>query len=104
MPIDATEKSVRRALNKHGAEFVKMLLLLKRADNAGQNTKDFDRTEEYNVLEKVIDSVLEKQQCFSLKMLAINGNDLKEIGIPPSPLTGKLLNNNKILILIKNLN
>lgn len=92
MPIDAAEKSVRRALNKHGAEFVKMLLLLKRADNAGQNTKDFDRTEEYNVLGKVIDSVLEKQQCFSLKMLAINGNDLKEIGIPPSPLTGKILN------------
>lgn len=91
-PIDATEKSVRRALNKHGSEFVKMLLLLKRADNAGQNTKDFDRTEEYNVLEKVIDSVLEKQQCFSLKMLAINGHDLKEIGIPPSPLTGKILN------------
>lgn len=92
MPIDATEKSVRRALNKHGAEFVKMLLLLKRADNAGQNTKDFDRTEEYSALEKVIDSVLEKQQCFSLKMLAINGNDLKEMGIPPSPLTGKVLN------------
>lgn len=92
MPIEATEKSVRRALNKHGAEFVKMLLLLKRADNAGQNTKDFDRTEEYNMLEKIIGSVLEKQQCFSLKMLAINGNDLKEIGIPPSPLTGKILN------------
>lgn len=92
MPIDATEKSVRRALNKHGAEFVKMLLLLKRADNAGQNTNDFDRTEEYNSLEKVIDSVLEKQQCFSLKMLAINGNNLKDMGIPPSPLTGKVLN------------
>jgi len=86
------EKSVRRALNKHGKEFVKMLLLVKRADNAGQNIKDYDRTDEYNHLEAVIDSVLEQKQCFSLKQLAINGNDLIEIGFAPSPDIGNVLN------------
>lgn len=86
------EKAVRRALNKHGKEFVKMLLLLKRADNAGQNIKDYNRTDEYNHLEAVIDSVLEQQQCFSLKQLAVNGTDLIEIGFTPSPVIGNVLN------------
>ena len=90
--IEPTEKAVRRALNKHGEEFVKMLLLLKRADNKGQNTKDFDRTEEYNNLEAVTDSVIARQQCFSLKDLAINGDDLINAGFTPSPVIGTVLN------------
>ncbi len=90
--IQPTEKAVSRALNKHGPEMLKMLLQLKRADNKGQNTKDFDRTEEYNRLEKIIDDLLEKQRCFSLKQLAINGDDLTAIGIPPSKNTGRILN------------
>ena len=90
--IEPNEKAVRRALNRHGEKFVKMLLALKRADNKGQNTKDFDRTEEYNKLAAVTDSVIAQRQCFSLKDLAVNGNDLTEAGIPPSPLTGKILN------------
>lgn len=90
--IEPTEKAVKRALNKHGEEFVRMLLLLKRADNAGQNTSLFNRKEEYDRLEGVIDSVIAQQACFSLKQLAVNGNDLKEMGIPPSKETGRILN------------
>ncbi len=89
--IQPEEKAVRRALNKHGAEFVKMLLKLKRADNAGQNLKDYNRKAEYDNLEKIIDAVIRQQQCFSLKQLAVNGNDLAGIGITPSPLTGRIL-------------
>ncbi len=90
--IPANEKAVRRALNKHGAERLKLLLQLKRADNKGQNIKDFDRAEEYDNLEKIINDVLEKQQCFSLKQLAVNGKDLIDIGIQPSKQTGEILN------------
>ncbi len=89
--IQPEEKAVRRALNKHGAEFIKMLLQLKRADNAGQNLKDYNRKAEYDNLEKIIDAVIRQQQCFSLKQLAVNGNDLASIGITPSPLTGRIL-------------
>ena len=90
--IEPTEKAVKRALNKHGEDFVRRLLLLKRADNAGQNVALFDRREEYDRLEAVIDSVIEKQRCFTLKQLAVNGNSLKEIGINPSVHTGRILN------------
>ena len=91
-PVANTEKSVRRALNKYGEETLRMLLWLKRADNRGQNIQDFDRTAEYDRLESTINAVLEKQQCFSLKQLAVNGKDLAAVGIPPSPLTGRILN------------
>ena len=90
--IEPTEKAVKRALNKHGEETLRLVLLLKRADNAGQNTALFNRKEEYDQLENVINKVLESSQCFSLKQLAINGNDLISIGIPPSAEMGRILN------------
>ena len=93
MAIEPTEKAVKRALNKHGEETLRLLLLLKRADNAGQNTALFNRKEEYDQLENVINKVLESSQCFSLKQLAVNGNDLISIGIPPSAEMGRILNN-----------
>ena len=90
--IEPNEKAVRRRLNKYGTDTLRLLLLLKRADNRGQNIKDFDRTAEYDNLEKLIEDAIEKQRCFSLKQLAVNGNDLVRIGIPPSQTTGKILN------------
>ncbi len=90
--ITDSEKAVRRALNKYGEETLRLLLLLKRADNAGQNILLFNRKEEYDQLEQMINYVVEKQQCFSLSQLAVNGNDLIALGIPPSPQTGRILN------------
>ena len=90
--IELTEKAVRRALNKHGRERLQLLLMLKRADNKGQNTRDFDRTAEYDRLQRLIDEALAKQQCFSLKQLAVNGSDLRRAGISPSKEMGDILN------------
>lgn len=89
--IEPTEKRVRRRLNKHGEKALRLLLLLKRADNKAQNTVDFDRSEEYDRLERVIDRVLEEKQCFSLKDLEINGDDLLAMGWRPGPSVGSAL-------------
>ena len=91
-PIHANEKSVRKALNRYGEKTLRLLLLLKRADNAGQNIRLFNRKEEYDRLEKVINDVVEKQQCFSLKQLAVDGSELIKMGIPPSAEIGRILN------------
>ena len=90
--IEPNEKSVKRALNKHGEETLRLLLLIKRADNAGQNIELFNRKEEYDQLESVIDSVIKDSQCFSLKQLAIKGDDLINLGIKPSAQMGQILN------------
>ena len=90
--IEPNEKSVKRALNKHGEETLRLLLLIKRADNAGQNIELFNRKEEYDQLESVIDSVIKDSECFSLKQLAIKGDDLINLGIKPSAQMGQILN------------
>ena len=39
----------------------------------------------------MVDTILQEQQCFSLKDLAVNGRDLTALGIPPGPALGRLL-------------
>jgi tRNA nucleotidyltransferase (CCA-adding enzyme) len=40
----------------------------------------------------VLDEIIEQQQCFSLKDLAVNGRDLMAIGIPEGTAVGIILN------------
>lgn len=90
--IEHTEKAVRRRLNRYGPDTLRLLIQLKRADNRGQNIRDFDRTAEYDRLERLIAWEIEKQSCFSLKQLAVNGTDLMAIGLPRSSRLGRILN------------
>ncbi len=90
--IEHTEKAVRRRLNRYGPDTLRLLMQLKRADNRGQNIRDFDRTAEYDRLERLIAREIEKQSCFSLKQLAVNGTDLMAIGLPRSSQLGRILN------------
>ena len=89
--IEHTEKAVRRRLNRYGPDTLRLLMQLKRADNRGQNIRDFDRTAEYDRLERLIAREIEKQSCFSLKQLAVNGTDLMAIGLPRSSQLGRIL-------------
>ena len=89
--IEANEKSVKRALGKMTPDFFFMLLALKRADNLAQNPTYSHRQEYYNSLESIAKDILARQACFSLKDLAINGNDLLSIGIRPGKSMGLLL-------------
>ena len=89
--IEANEKSVKRALGKMTPDFFFMLLALKRADNLAQNPTYSHRQEYYNSLESIAKDILARQACFSLKDLAIDGNDLLAIGILPGRSMGLLL-------------
>lgn len=80
IPIEPTERAMRRVLNKIGLENTKALLKVKRADNLAQAPKFLDRQQQITELEHLLDAVLEKNACFSLKQLAINGHDLMALG------------------------
>lgn len=90
--VEPTEKGVRRALNKHGETVLRMLLRLKRRDNLGQNYRVYNHSRYYDEIERLIDRQIAKDACFNLRQLAVNGTDLKKIGVKPSPLTGEILN------------
>ena len=90
--IEENERAVKRALNRLGEETFFRLLQLKRADNAAQSPENAGRRVYYDGLERLARQIIEKKQCFSLKNLAVNGDDLIALGIRPGPELGVRLN------------
>jgi tRNA nucleotidyltransferase (CCA-adding enzyme) len=89
-----TKRFVRRMLNKMGREHFEYLLALREADIIGQGVTmpDDDRLSRLGGAWKVYNEFNFEKECFSLKNLNINGNDLLEIGFVPGPAIGKTLN------------
>ena len=85
-----TEKGVRRMLNRFGERNFRYLLAIQRADNMGQAEKFRGRQKEIDRVEVMLDRELEKGSCFSLKQLAVNGNDLLGLGLS-GPAVGRTL-------------
>lgn len=83
---------VRRAVNKIGEDIMPLLFQVRRADVLAQS--DFQREEKLTLLEKwqqLFEEVLEKKQCISMKMLAVNGSDLIGLGMKPGKEMGEVL-------------
>ena len=79
--IPMTEKGIRRQLRRLGEEDLRRLLQIKRGDNLAQAPAYRSRQAGLDQLETMLDLVLREQQCFSLKQLAVKGNDLLNLGL-----------------------
>lgn len=93
IPTDS-KKFVRKMLNKLGKEQTERLLTVEECDKKAQ-TINKDSLETFRIITNVrekINEVIEEENCFSLKDLAINGNDLKNIGIKEGKEIGIILN------------
>ena len=74
------KKYIKRWLNKIGERQFRRLLEVRKADIKAQNpVYEEKRIEKVNNIEKLLEEVLQEKECFSLKDLTINGNDVKEI-------------------------
>ena len=94
--FEVGKKYVKRWLNKLGEKQFRRLLDVRRADIKGQKvvctTDKKDKIEKLDIIEKLIDEVIQENQCFTLKDLAVNGNDLIKIGYNPNKQLGETLN------------
>ena len=91
--IKAEEKSVRRAVNRIGADLFDDLLILQRADAAAKPEKVCRQAvEQIGKIETVYRGITERKECTSLKMLAVTGKDLIEAGMKPGRELGQVLN------------
>lgn len=94
--FEVGKKYVKRWLNKLGEKQFRRLLDVRRADIKGQkvvcSTDKKDKIEKLDIIEKLIDEVIQENQCFTLKDLAVNGNDLIQIGYNPDKQLGEVLN------------
>lgn len=79
--IPRIDKAVRRALGKLGEDRMRSLIALKRADNLAQAPEFHSRQTEIDKGEEILNRLLAENACFSLKQMAVNGNDLTEIGL-----------------------
>ena len=91
--IEPDEKNVRRALNRVGEECFPLLLLLMEGDNMGKTPDGTnERLSRLRRIHRIYQEILSRQDCVSLKMLELTGDDLLAAGIPKGRLIGELLN------------
>lgn len=89
--IPRTDKSIRKALQVLGERDLRRLILLKRADNLAQAPACHDRQRELDKAEAILERLLEEDACFSLRQLAVDGNDMLRLGLR-GPAVGRALN------------
>lgn len=80
-PIALTEKAIRRAMNQLGVETLRELCAVKRADNMAQHPDYRSRQQEIDTGEAIMDALLARDACFSLRQLAVNGHDMAALGL-----------------------
>ena len=70
------EKLIKRWMNRYGAELLLEILHIKRADNIASGNMSRELAEKYDQVEAAIHRILEEHACFSIRDLAVNGNDV----------------------------
>lgn len=80
-------KRLKRIMSQIGKDLIFDLIEIKRCDNSAQNPKYYRGDEFYTETLNMINEIISENECFSVKDLKINGNDLisqgykgKEIG------------------------
>lgn len=92
LPMENTNIWIKKWLNRLGEELFFDLIKVKKADCLAQAPSTQGRIIEIEKIEHSGKQIILKGECFSLKSLAISGNDLIALGIKPSPEIGNILN------------
>lgn len=90
--FNASKKQLKHIMSAIGEDKVSLLLKVQRADVMAQS--DYmheDKLQKIDTASKLLKEIIEEQSCFTLKQLAINGHDLKNIGITDGKMIGKTL-------------
>ncbi len=83
------KKLMRRRISKFGVENMKLLLLLQKADFCSKGNDE--QNQYFEQLESLVDTLAAEDACLGIRDLAVNGNDLMELGLQPGPALGQTL-------------
>ncbi len=86
------ERLLKKWMNRYGTEVLLEILEVKRADNFATGNMSEELAVKFDEIEKMIGEIAASGDCFSLKDLAVDGNDLKAIGIKEGKQIGEILN------------
>ena len=79
--IDEDFKTLKRKLNRFGELALRDLISVQRADTLGLADEYHKRLAHFEKLEKNLCTIVESNNCFTVKNLDINGNDIIAIGL-----------------------
>lgn len=84
--------SVRRALNRVGSDIFEDFIKVQRADISAKNPAVVPKKmKQLAEKEAIYRKIIRRGDCFNVKMLAVNGRDLIQAGIPQGPALGAVL-------------
>ena len=87
-----TKVYIKEMLKVTGEALFDQLLVVNEADARAQNLDKLPmKLEQIARIRKLKEEIIEKQECYSLKQLAINGGDLIKEGIAPGKAVGEAL-------------
>ncbi len=92
LPDKISKKTYKKYIARLGIETVKELFLIREADVRAQNPKFLkDSLAENEIGKNTLEEIENENSCFKIGDLAVNGKDLAEAGIAPSPAMGEIL-------------
>jgi tRNA nucleotidyltransferase (CCA-adding enzyme) len=84
--------SARRVCNQIGLELASQLMILQAADTLAQSPDYYEENFISMIrMRSMLDEIVQDNECFSLKDLAINGKDLIGMGVKSGPEIGRIL-------------
>mgnify|MGYP003292056001 CR=1 FL=1 len=78
--IENNEKQIKRYLNRFGVELFYDIIDVHIADDTGKSPDFQHRIEVYKEVKDTVKRIISENECFSFKDLAVNGNDMTELG------------------------
>lgn len=91
-PLRPERKELRYWVNRIGAENLRLLLLVKRADAQAAGSFPDSSPDQWEQAAKLLDRIIAEGDCCSVKQLSISGCDLLACGFSPGPQVGRVLN------------
>jgi len=92
MKIELNASSLKRWLNKLSEAVVRDIITLKKAEMLAQSSDNSFGIQHLDELIDLLDRIIKEQECYTIQNLAINGNDLIELGILEGKEVGNALN------------
>lgn len=83
---------LKRWMNRFSPEILFEILEIKKADNFATGNMGEELRIKFEDIGKLMTEILEEQQCFSMKDLAVSGRDVIAAGTSPGPEVGRILN------------
>jgi tRNA nucleotidyltransferase (CCA-adding enzyme) len=85
------EVLLKKWMNKLSPEVMFELLEIKRADNMATGNMHQKLKDKFEDIRIMMERILEEEQCFSLKDMAVDGRDIMGLGVKPGPEVGRVL-------------